>query len=109
MKLLQTVLTLLLALAAPAAVQVQAFPSRPVSIVVPFAPGGPTDVIARLLAQHMAGTLGQSVVVENLAGANGNIGVAKVARAAPDGYTLSIGHWSTHVVTARSTSSRTTS
>jgi tripartite-type tricarboxylate transporter receptor subunit TctC len=98
MKLLQTVLTLLLALAAPAAVQGQAFPSRPVSIVVPFAPGGPTDVIARLLAQHMAGTLGQSVVVENLAGANGNIGVAKVARAAPDGYTLSIGHWSTHVV-----------
>jgi tripartite-type tricarboxylate transporter receptor subunit TctC len=75
----------------------QSWPTRTISIVVPFAPGGPTDVIARLLAQHMTVTLGQTVVVENLAGANGNIGVGKVARAAPDGYTLSIGHWSTHV------------
>jgi tripartite-type tricarboxylate transporter receptor subunit TctC len=85
-------------LAASPAAHAQPFPSRPVSIVVPFAPGGPTDVIARTLAQHMRGTLGQTVVVENVAGANGNIGVAKVARAAPDGYTLVIGHWSTHVV-----------
>ena len=76
----------------------QAFPSHPVTIVVPFAAGGPTDVIARTLAQHMRATLGQSVVIENLAGANGNLGVGRVARAAPDGYTLSIGHWSTHVV-----------
>jgi tripartite-type tricarboxylate transporter receptor subunit TctC len=76
----------------------QGFPSRPITIVVPFAAGGPTDVIARTLAQHMRDSLGQSVVVENVAGANGNIGVGRVARAAPDGYTISIGHWSTHVV-----------
>ena len=78
--------------------QAQSWPSRPVTIVVPFAPGGPTDVIARALGQQMRGTLGQSVIIENTAGANGNIGVARVARAAPDGYTISIGHWSTHVV-----------
>jgi tripartite-type tricarboxylate transporter receptor subunit TctC len=76
----------------------QVYPSRPITIVVPFAAGGPTDVIARTLAQHMRASLGQSVVVENVTGANGNIGVGRVARAAPDGYTLSIGHWSTHVV-----------
>ncbi len=76
----------------------QSFPTRPITIVVPFAAGGPTDVIARTLAQHMSGTLGQSVIVDNVAGANGNIGVGKVARAVPDGYTISIGHWSTHVV-----------
>jgi len=98
MKLLRALFVFLAALAAVPAVLAQAWPTRTVSIVVPFAPGGPTDVIARLLAQHMGGTLGQTVVVENLAGANGNIGVGKVARAAPDGYTLSIGHWSTHVV-----------
>ena len=76
----------------------QTFPSRPISIVVPFAPGGPTDVIARALAEHMRTTLGQSVVVENIAGANGNVGGARVARATPDGHTIAIGHWSTHVV-----------
>ncbi len=78
----------------------QGYPMRAISIVVPFAAGGPTDVIARTLAQHMSASLGQSVVVENVAGANGNVGTGKVARAAPDGYTLSIGHWSTHVVNA---------
>lgn len=87
-------------LAATSGVIAQVYPSRPVSIVVPFAAGGPTDVIARTLAQHMGATLGQTVVVENVAGANGNVGVGKVARAAPDGYTLSMGHWSTHVVNA---------
>ena len=80
----------------PAAAQV--FPTRPITIVVPFAPGGPTDVIARSLAQHMTATLGQSVIVENQAGANGSTGVGRVARAAPDGHTIGIGHWSTHVV-----------
>jgi tripartite-type tricarboxylate transporter receptor subunit TctC len=87
-----------LACVLPASAQPQAYPSRPITIVVPFAAGGPTDVIARTLAQHMRGTLGQTVLVDNTPGANGNIGVGKVARAAPDGYTVSIGHWSTHVV-----------
>ena len=76
----------------------QSFPSKPITVVVPFAPGGPTDVVARTLAAHMAGTLGQNVVIDNLAGANGNVGTGKVARAPGDGYTLSMGHWSTHVV-----------
>ena len=76
----------------------QPYPSRPVTIIVPFAAGGPTDVIARTMGQHMRTSLGQSVIVENVAGANGNIGVGRVARSAPDGYTISIGHWSTHVV-----------
>ena len=76
----------------------QAFPSRPITIVVPFAAGGPTDVIARTMGQHMRGFLGQPIVIDNVAGANGNIGVGKVARAPADGYTISIGHWSTHVV-----------
>jgi tripartite-type tricarboxylate transporter receptor subunit TctC len=76
----------------------QAFPTHSITIVVPFAAGGPTDVIARTMAQHMRGTLGQTVVIENVTGANGNIGVGKVARAPRDGYTMIIGHWSTHVV-----------
>jgi tripartite-type tricarboxylate transporter receptor subunit TctC len=78
--------------------QAQVYPARSITIVVPFAAGGPTDVIARTMAQHMRTSLGQSVIIENVAGANGNIGVGRVARATPDGYTISIGHWSTHVV-----------
>jgi tripartite-type tricarboxylate transporter receptor subunit TctC len=98
MKLLQASLVLAFAMGASPGAVAQPYPLRPVTIVVPFAAGGPTDVIARTIAQHMRASLGQSVVVENVAGANGNIGVNRVARAAADGYTLSIGHWSTHVV-----------
>ncbi len=76
----------------------QTYPSRPITIVVPFAAGGATDVIARLMAERMRVSLGQPVIVENVGGAAGSIGVGRVARAAPDGYSLSIGHWSTHVV-----------
>jgi tripartite-type tricarboxylate transporter receptor subunit TctC len=76
----------------------QAYPSHSITMVVPFAAGGPTDTIARIMAERMGKALGQTVVVENVTGAAGSIGVGRVARAAPDGYTLSIGHWSTHVV-----------
>ncbi len=76
----------------------QDFPSRPVTMVVPFSPGGPVDVLARLLAPSMSRSLGQPVVVEDVVGAAGSIGVGRVAKAAPDGYLLSIGHWGTHVI-----------
>jgi tripartite-type tricarboxylate transporter receptor subunit TctC len=76
----------------------QTYPSRPITIVVPFSAGGPTDTIGRIMAERMRVPLGQTVIVENVTGAAGSIGVGKVARAAPDGYTLSLGHWSTHVV-----------
>jgi tripartite-type tricarboxylate transporter receptor subunit TctC len=70
----------------------QDYPNRPVTIVVPFAPGGGNDTLARLMAQHMSQTLGQQVVVDNRAGAGGTIGTRAVAKAAPDGYTILIGH-----------------
>ena len=76
----------------------QNYPSRPITMVVPFAPGGPTDTIARILAEHMRGSLGQPVIIENVSGAGGSIGVARVARATPDGYTLSVGNLSSHVM-----------
>jgi tripartite-type tricarboxylate transporter receptor subunit TctC len=76
----------------------QDFPTRPITIIVPFAAGGPTDTIARILAERMRVSLGQTVLIENVTGASGSIGGARVARAAPDGYTLAIGHWSTHVL-----------
>jgi tripartite-type tricarboxylate transporter receptor subunit TctC len=74
------------------------FPSRPITMIVPFAAGGPTDVLGRIMAEGMRASLGQSVIIENATGAAGSIGVGKAVRAAPDGYTLSIGHWSTHVI-----------
>lgn len=85
-------------LAALTAASAEDYPTRPITIVVPFAAGGPTDVVARILAEGMRPSLGQQVVIENVTGAAGSIGVGRVARAAPDGYTVSIGHWSTHVI-----------
>jgi tripartite-type tricarboxylate transporter receptor subunit TctC len=89
---------LVLSCAAIAEAHAQPYPARPVIMVVPFSAGGPTDTIARIMAERMRGPLGQTVIVENITGAAGSIGVGRVARSAPDGYTLSIGHWSTHVV-----------
>jgi tripartite-type tricarboxylate transporter receptor subunit TctC len=74
------------------------YPSRAVTIVVPFAAGGPTDSLARLVADRMKKRLGRSVIVENVTGAGGTLGVAHVVRAEPDGYTVGIGNWSTHVI-----------
>jgi tripartite-type tricarboxylate transporter receptor subunit TctC len=76
----------------------QAYPSRPITVVVPFAAGGPTDTIARILGDRMARSLGQPVVIENTAGAGGTIAGNRVARATPDGYTVAIGHVGTHVI-----------
>ena len=73
------------------------YPSRPITLNVPYAAGGPLDVVVRIVADGLRATLGQSVVVENVTGAGGSIGVGRAARAAPDGYTISTGNWSTHV------------
>ena len=75
----------------------QGFPNRPVTLIVPFPPGGSTDTIARIMADRMKSTLGQSVIIENVGGAGGSIAVGRLARAAPDGYTIDIGQWDTHV------------
>jgi len=76
--------------------QAQQYPQRPITMIVPFAAGGPTDVLARVLGQHMSQTLGQSIVVEDVTGAGGTLGAAKAAKAAPDGYTLVLGNIGTH-------------
>ena len=73
-------------------------PTRPVTIVAPFPAGGPSDALARILSEPLRAALGQPEVIENVVGAGGNIGISRVARASPDGYTLVIGQWSTHVV-----------
>jgi tripartite-type tricarboxylate transporter receptor subunit TctC len=75
----------------------QGFPTRPVTLIVPFPPGGSTDTAARLLAEAMRAPLGQPVIIENVGGAGGSIAVGRVARSAPDGYTIDIGQWDTHV------------
>jgi tripartite-type tricarboxylate transporter receptor subunit TctC len=75
----------------------QSWPSRPITLIVPFPPGGSTDTAARIIGEAMRASLGQPVVVENVGGAGGTIGVQRVARAAPDGYTIDIGQWDTHV------------
>lgn len=76
----------------------QDYPTRPVTLVVPQAPGGPGDVVARIMAETMRASLGQPIIIENIVGAGGSIGVSRVARAAPDGYTIVLGNWGSHVV-----------
>ena len=75
----------------------QTYPSRPITMIVPFPPGGLADVIGRIAAEGMRASLGQSIIIENVGGANGSIGTGRVARTAPDGYTLVLGIWNTHV------------
>lgn len=87
-----------LAAVLPCLASAQGYPNKAITMVVPFAAGGPTDTIARIFAAALQQRLGQTVVVENTTGAAGTIGTGRVVRAAPDGYTLGIGHWSTHVV-----------
>jgi tripartite-type tricarboxylate transporter receptor subunit TctC len=84
------------ALLAAVPARAQQYPQRPITMIVPFAAGGPTDVLARVLGQHMSQTLGQSIVVEDVTGAGGTLGAAKAAKAAPDGYTLVMGNLGTH-------------
>ncbi len=98
----QFVVAALLALAGVTGAQVldahaQTYPSRQITLIVPFPPGGSTDVAARIMAERMRVPLGQSVIIENIGGAGGSIAVGRLARAAPDGYTFDIGQWDTHV------------
>jgi tripartite-type tricarboxylate transporter receptor subunit TctC len=84
--------------AAPSVVSAQAYPTRSIAIIVPFAPGGVTDVSARVVGEHMSRTLGQQFVVENFPGAGGTTGSVRAMRAIPDGYTIEMGHIGTHAV-----------
>src|SRR5262245_30281783 len=93
-------LVLAVTLAGVSNASAQGYPSRPITIIVPFAAGGPSDAMARILGDRMKATLGQSFLVENVTGAGGSIGVGRAVRAAADGYTISFGHLGTHVANA---------
>src|SRR5919198_5318099 len=94
---MKTLLVTLTAAVALAAVPARAaYPERPITMIVPFAAGGPTDVVARIVAENMSRTLGQQIVIENVSGAGGTTGITRGAQAAPDGYTIMMGHMGTH-------------
>jgi tripartite-type tricarboxylate transporter receptor subunit TctC len=97
MRLLKLAGALLLVMAGIAVARADSYPSKPITMIVPFPAGGPTDTIARLMSEHMRQTLGQSILVETVTGAGATIGVGRVVNAAPDGYTVGIGNWSSHV------------
>jgi len=86
--------------AAAVSAAAQTYPAKPITIIVPFAAGGPSDAMARILGERMRETLGQPFLIENVTGAGGSIGVGRAVRAAPDGYTISFGHLGTHVANA---------
>ena len=77
--------------------QAQSYPTKPITLTIGFPPGGPSDTAARIMGEHMKGTLGQTIVVESVTGAGATIAGAKVARAAPDGYNIILGNWTSHV------------
>jgi tripartite-type tricarboxylate transporter receptor subunit TctC len=93
----KVILAALTLLALGGAAAAQNFPSRPLTVIVPFSAGGPSDAMARILAERMKVTLGETVLVENVTGAGGSVGVGRAVRSAPDGYTISFGHLGTHV------------
>jgi tripartite-type tricarboxylate transporter receptor subunit TctC len=95
MKRLLAVLSAALALTATSAAA-QTYPTRPVTIIVPFAAGGPTDIVARIVGEYYSKALGQQFIVENVAGAGGTTGITRAAQAKPDGYTIGMGHMGTH-------------
>ncbi|MEA2917233.1 MAG: hypothetical protein QOJ15_9314 [Bradyrhizobium sp.] len=98
-KWLTVVVATLLGLGSTGAARAEKYPTRAITMIVPFPAGGATDTLARFLAEKMRAILGQSVIIENIAGAAGSIGVGRAVRAAPDGYTLSIGTSTTHMLT----------
>ena len=98
MKALLLACVFAVALLAASSAAAQTYPTKPVTIVVPFSAGGPTDTLARIMGERMRKSLGQPILVDNTTGAGGSIGVAKVVRAPPDGHMVSLGHWGTHVV-----------
>ena len=97
MRAREIAVALAVVLAGVMGVRAETYPSKPITMIVPFPAGGPTDTVARIMSEHMSKTLGQSILVETVTGAGATIGVGRVVSAAPDGYTLSIGNWSSHV------------
>jgi tripartite-type tricarboxylate transporter receptor subunit TctC len=97
MKLAAVVCATLVSVCAIISAHAQPYPSRPITLIVPFPPGGSTDTTARIMAERMRPILGQAIVIENVGGAGGSIGVGRLARAPADGYTIDIGQWDTHV------------
>jgi tripartite-type tricarboxylate transporter receptor subunit TctC len=95
--MLRALLIILASFAGVTSISAQTYPSKPITIVVPFTAGGPSDAIARILGDRMKATLGQAFVIENVTGAGGSIGVGRAVRAPADGYTISFGHLGTHV------------
>src|SRR4051812_35264042 len=87
----------LAALAVPSLAAAEGYPTRPITFIVPYGAGGPVDVLARALSEPMRAALGQPIVIENVVGANGTLGVGRAVHAQPDGYTVSIGNWPSHI------------
>lgn len=97
MRLSSWIVAIFIAFAGAVGGQAETYPSKPITLIVPFPAGGITDIVARIVGDRMKNSLGQPVIVENVAGAGGTIGVTRLFRSAPDGYTIAIGQWSSHV------------